>query len=168
LACEYGSDKEIDYIEFDTQNKIRYKCQQPTISGKKYCIFHEYYEKDNNATKDDNEKTNDEFRKLVELSNKSGDDLICIGFKLSNLTFPKEIKSKLYLSHAILDNIDFDGARFDDDVDFSYSHLILQTLIMLFLERLLISYTLHLMESLIFVMRNFMVRQILILLLFMM
>jgi uncharacterized protein YjbI with pentapeptide repeats len=106
FALEYPSS------EIDTQ----FTCPHRAISGKSFCIFHD-------TDPGDDKSINKKFCELVDNANKNNESLMCIGFRLSNLIFPKEIKIRIYLRHATLNDVDFDSVHFLDEADFSYSNL---------------------------------------------
>jgi uncharacterized protein YjbI with pentapeptide repeats len=113
-SCKFSAGKEIYYTDYSNNQKTKFVCPYKPAGGKSLCVFHE-------VKKTNNQNVNKKFCELVSSANKSNKPLLCIGFKISNLEFPKEIKNMIYLNYAQLDNIDFGNVHFLDNADFSYS-----------------------------------------------
>lgn len=107
--CGFNTD--IEYYDEKTGKYISYECREPeeNVLDNGLCIFH-----DGNYLKDSkNKEANEENirKKLSEKLAESG-PLICIGYHLSSIPFKETHVDR---------SINFSGAQFNEEADFSKS-----------------------------------------------
>jgi len=110
--CKY----EAEYFDYETNTHKIYECNNPSLNGNGYCMFH-----DREYVKQNPDKVLEGFLEILENAITNGDTLYCIGYNIPSFSIyilsekVRELKFKkpVYFNHAhFLDIVDFSDAEF--------------------------------------------------------
>jgi hypothetical protein len=113
--CNYNR----DYYDYQTEKDEKFQCDQESLEGKDFCLFHnENYLKDH-LHPENKENVIEKLRERIKNSERNKMPLKCIGYYLPDIVLNKEFNQKVYFNYGKFQRAKFSSSKFSSEADFS-------------------------------------------------